>query len=72
MEKINQGWLPRVPPLGYKLVGSEGHKIPVIDEGKAPLIKRMFELYATGNYSLEKLVEVMRKLAFELERMAQD
>jgi DNA invertase Pin-like site-specific DNA recombinase len=61
MEKISQGWLPGVPPLGYKLVGSEGHKIPVIDEEKAPLIRKMFELYATGNYSLEKLVEVMWK-----------
>jgi DNA invertase Pin-like site-specific DNA recombinase len=61
MEKISQGWLPGVPPLGYKLVGSEGHKIPIVDEEKAPLIKRMFELYATGNYSLEKLVEVMWK-----------
>jgi DNA invertase Pin-like site-specific DNA recombinase len=61
MEKISEGWLPGNPPLGYKLVGSEGHKIPVIDEKKAPLVKKMFELYATGNYSLEKLVEVMYK-----------
>ncbi len=68
MEKISQGWLPGQPPLGYKLIGSEGHKIPVIDEEKAPLVKRMFELYATGNYSLEKLVEVIYKEGLRTKR----
>jgi len=61
MEKIVQGWLPGTPPLGYKLVGQEKHKIAVIDDKKAPLVKKMFELYATGDYSLEKLVEIMYK-----------
>lgn len=59
MEKIRQGWLPTKPPLGYKTVGEKGHKIHVIDEEKAPLIRKMFELYATGNYSLKKLVQIM-------------
>jgi DNA invertase Pin-like site-specific DNA recombinase len=59
MEKIRQGWLPTKPPLGYKTAGEKGHKIPVIDEKVAPLIRRMFELYATGNYSIKKLVEIM-------------
>lgn len=58
-EKIAQGWLPAKPPLGYKTVGERGHKIHVIDEEKAPLIRKMFELYATGEYSLKKLVETM-------------
>jgi len=57
MEKIAQGWLPSKPPLGYKTVGEKGHKVHVIDENVAPLIRKMFELYATGNYSLKKLVE---------------
>jgi len=68
MEKISQGWLPGIPPLGYKLVGSEGRKIPVIDEERAPLIRKMFELYATGNYSLEKLVEIMWKEGLRTKR----
>jgi len=38
MEKIVQGWLPGTPPLGYKLVGQEKHKIAVIDDTKAPLV----------------------------------
>ena len=61
MEKIRQGWLPTKPPLGYKTVGEKGHKIHIIDEEKAPLVRKMFELYATGNYSLKQLVEIMYK-----------
>ncbi|KKS27987.1 MAG: Recombinase [Parcubacteria group bacterium GW2011_GWC1_42_11] len=56
-EKIAQGWLPTKPPLGYKTVGEKGHKIHVVDEDKAPFIKKAFELYATGNFSLLSLRE---------------
>ena len=59
MEKIAQGWLPTKPPLGYKTVGDIGHKIHIIDKGKASFIRQMFELYATGNYSVRKLVKTM-------------
>lgn len=54
-EKLAQGWLPRTAPLGYKTIGDEGQKMHVIDEKFAPYIKKAFELYATGNYSLNKL-----------------
>lgn len=58
-EKIGQGWLPTQPPLGYRTIGEKGHKTHVPDENVAPMIKRMFEYYATGNYSLAALVEKM-------------
>src|SRR3989344_3723295 len=65
-EKIAQGWLPTKPPLGYKTVGDKGRKTQAIEteinkkgeeviSGTARLIKKMFDLYATGNYSLSKL-----------------
>ncbi len=60
-EKIAQGWLPTQPPLGYKTVGEKGHKIHIIDKEKASLIKKMFNLYASGEYSLKKLVQKMYK-----------
>jgi site-specific DNA recombinase len=59
MEKIEQGWLPTKPPLGYKTIGESGHKIHIIDNQKAPLVKKMFTLYATNQYSLSKLTEKM-------------
>lgn len=60
-EKLAQGWLPTKPPLGYKTLGEKGRKIHVIDTEKAKFIKRMFSLYATGNYSVKKLAEIMAK-----------
>ncbi len=58
-EKISQGWLPTKPPIGYKTVGETGHKIHIIDEGAALLVRKMFELYATGDYSIKKLAKTM-------------
>lgn len=60
-EKIAQGWLPTKPPLGYKTVGEKGHKIHIIDETKAPLVKKMFELYATGEQSILSLTDWVYK-----------
>jgi site-specific DNA recombinase len=61
-EKIAQGWLPGTPPLGYRNVVHGGKRIQVIDPDVAPLIRKLFELYATGGYSL-------RTLAVEAEQM---
>lgn len=58
-EKIEQGWLPTKPPLGYKTLGDKGHKIHVIDEEKGVFIKRVFQYYATGNYSLSALRDLL-------------
>ncbi len=59
-EKLEQGWLPSTPPLGYKTVGEEGHKIHLLEQDNAPLIRRMFEQYATGEYSLTRLTDSLR------------
>jgi len=59
MEKIRQGWLPTKPPLGYRTVGEKGHKIHVVDEGKAPFVREIFKLYAEGDHSQKKLSQVM-------------
>lgn len=64
IEKIRQGWLPTKPPLGYKTTGEKGHKIHIIDEEKAHFLRKMFESYATGNYSLKRLVQEMAEWGF--------
>lgn len=61
-EKVAQGWLPTKPPLGYVTKGEKGKKIHVIDPDKSGLIRKMFELYASGNYSTRALVDEMYKL----------
>lgn len=61
-EKIAQGWLPSRSKTGYKTIGEKGHKTNVIDNNTAPIIKKMFELYSTGNYSVVSLEDEMYKL----------
>ncbi|MCX6766832.1 MAG: recombinase family protein [Candidatus Moranbacteria bacterium] len=60
-EKISQGWLPAKPPVGYRTIGEKGHKTHIIDESSAPLVRKMFELYSSGNYSLNALAATMHK-----------
>lgn len=62
LEKLRQGWLPTKPPVGYKTIGEKGHKVHIIDEEKAPLVRKMFELYATGNYGTDILADMMYKV----------
>ncbi len=52
-EKAEQGIYPSRPPLGYRNNKAD-HSIEV-DPKKAPLARRMFELYATGKYSILQL-----------------
>jgi len=61
-QKSLDGWLPTKPPLGYKTIGEKGHKIHVIDEAVAPYIQKMFEMYASGNYSIKKIGQEMYDL----------
>ena len=50
-EKAEQGIYPSRPPLGYRNNKIE-HTIET-DPGKAPIARRMFELYASGRFSLQ-------------------
>ncbi len=53
VQKFEEGWQPTRPPLGYRSVGGEDEKKTCEpDPYEAPIIKELFELYATGNYSI--------------------
>jgi site-specific DNA recombinase len=48
-EKANQGIWPSFAPLGYKNVdGPKGKRVIIPDEKFAPMVRRLFELCATG------------------------
>jgi site-specific DNA recombinase len=57
-EKAEQGIYPSRPPIGYTN-NKLSHTIEV-DSHKAPLARRMFELYATGNFSLSSLRQTIK------------
>lgn len=61
-EKVRGGGWPALAPLGYRNVGTgpdKQNRVVEVDESVAPFIKRMFELYATGNYSAHEVGDVM-------------
>ncbi|MBI4226364.1 recombinase family protein [Candidatus Roizmanbacteria bacterium] len=58
MEKFRSGWQPTPPCVGYRSTGGEEErKFCEPDSYAGPIVKRMFELYSTGSYSIEKLRE---------------
>lgn len=54
--KRNGMFLGGVPPYGYKFASDDNHKKLVIDEETAPIVRRMFNMYANGS-SLQKIVD---------------
>lgn len=50
-------------PIGYKnvRVGKEQRAVVVVDSENATVVKEIFELHATGNYSLEALTNILKE-----------
>ena len=59
--KLESGWIPCGLKFGYKTIGEKGHKIHIPDENFAPFIKRAFELYSSGNYTVTKLTNTLQE-----------
>lgn len=55
--RLKQGIYPICAPVGYLDRGAGNPKEP--DPAKAPLILQAFQLYASGNYSLPRLIDEM-------------
>lgn len=58
-QKAHEGYYPSFAPLGYLNIENElnGRKIKIIgiDPSKSQIIKKIFKLYSTGVYSLQKI-----------------
>ncbi|GFP40476.1 recombinase family protein [Candidatus Hakubella thermalkaliphila] len=60
LAKLKKGEWPHKPPLGYRSVkGSNGRVKHLPDPRTAPLVRQAFELFSSGNYSLQSLAEEM-------------
>lgn len=55
LEKAAQGTYPSWAPYGYINTKENGKKVIKVNLDEAPYVKKMFELYATGAYSLLSL-----------------
>lgn len=59
--KCERGEYPRPAPIGYEGKGDRGQRNIILHPFEAPILKEMFELAATGNYSLAYLAEYAGK-----------
>ncbi len=58
--KLSKGIWPQWAPIGY--LNDRKRRTIIKDEGKAPFIKRVFELYSTGKYTLEEIRDKINSL----------
>jgi len=56
-QKIRRGEFPGKPPIGY--LNEPRLRTIIVDEHKAKLVRRMFEAYATGQYTFDQLHELV-------------
>ncbi len=60
LAKIEDGIYPSVAPIGYyNTMDKSGKHIIAIDEEKSPIVRKAFELYATGNYSAKTINDML-------------
>ena len=59
-QKLKNGIWPQKAPIGY--LNDKKTKLIVVDPEKAPFIRKAFETYATGNYTLSALRKSMGEL----------
>ena len=56
-QKLKNGLWPQMAPLGY--LNNKATKMVYVNTEKAPLIKKAFEAYASGKYSLKELRKII-------------
>jgi site-specific DNA recombinase len=62
-QKLRNGVFPSMAPLGY--LNDRVRKCIVVDPERAPLIRKAFELYATGNFSIDDVKARIDKLGLK-------
>jgi hypothetical protein len=61
-QKVRNGVFSGWAPVGY--LNDPKTRTIIIDKNKAPLVRKMFELYSTGDYTLERLRETVNSFGF--------
>lgn len=62
LEKASQGHWPSTAPYGYR--NNKDTRLVEVDELKSAYVKRAFALYATGEYSLKRVIDKMHEECF--------
>lgn len=69
LQKARAGLWPSAAPLGYlNVLRSDGKRTIQPDPARAPLIRRLFERYAMGNYSIKDVARLARDEGFAFRK----
>ncbi len=62
-KKVRDGWMPSGAPIGYLNTPNKqkGYKTLERDPERFPLVRRLFDLALTGNYSMAQIWNISRK-----------
>lgn len=62
-KKVRDGWMPSGAPIGYLNTPNKekGYKTLEKDPERFPLVRRLFDLILTGNYSIAQIWNISRK-----------
>ncbi len=63
--KVRRGWRPGVAPIGYlnSKIKEKGERDIVVDEERFPLVRKLWDLFLSGKYSVR---QIHRMAKFEL------
>ena len=68
-EKAEQGMWPSFAALGYRnVVGEDGRHGIEPDPERAPLVRQIFDWYATGGHSLKEIAGMARQAGFTFRK----
>lgn len=66
---LNEGLLPGPAPIGYlNDKNQDGKKTIIIDPERGPLVKKLFEEYSTGLFSMDELVKKAKQWGLRNKR----
>lgn len=62
-KKVREGWLPSMCPVGYMSTPDreKGFKTITKDPDRFPIVRRIFDLMLTGNYTVQQIWNISRK-----------
>lgn len=60
ISKAEKGWFPNIPPVGYlnSKTKDKGSETILVDEERFLIIRKMWDLMLTGNYSLPQILKI--------------
>ena len=64
--KLEHGGWPNMAPFGYQ--NDKGNRTISINPKTAPAVKRIFELYSSGNYNLNSITDAIYEQGFRTKR----